>query len=1228
MRRAAIASAVFLTLLVAGLWVASQTGVVQQMVRARLLDLLREHLDGDVELGHVDGTLGHSLHVSDLRLVLDGRTVVRVPRIDVTYAPLALLYGRLRLKSLTLTAPEVRAVRAEGRWRLPAWRDTSISLVNAVEIRHLEVAGGRLLLELLDGTTPRRLGATGIELRGGLLLEGRRREVHLASLRLTPRGIALSPVEGAVQVVAADTLKVSELRLVTARSALEATGRVTPGREVTARVSLALDPGEVRAIVPTSRLTDGVRATLDAAGPWPAVTVAATTAFDAGGAAKFTASLDLAARPARYSVGARFWDLDPGATVDGLVRARVSGRGRLRGRGVGFTVPLAYHLALGPSEVAGRALAAASVHGRSGSHVHHARARVVSSAGAVEVRAGAATGASLAYRVASRLDCRKLEDLVPPVPGSLTARFTVVGRGTGATDRRARLRATVSRAVLRGVPLTGGVVEMQLDGEALRLVGASVDGPELHATASGTADLGRRTVDLGVSGTADLTRLGVPFGQPAAGTVALTATARGPLDALAVAGTAELEAPRYAAVRAEHAHLAVDLARLGGMLPEGRARLSASRVRFGERSPHELVADVDWRRSEGTDRASLTATARANDGTADRLALAGARSATRTTVELRELVWTPPEGPAWRLAGPAAVVVADEVTTPGVILVAGAQRVAIAGRVALRGSSDATVTVTRLALGPLCALEEGPRCRGELTAHAALTGTAERPALQASLRTENFRVDEVDYGELHLDAHYADRKAALRGALRHPQAGELTFDGVVPVDLAWAGPHQDVTDEALSLNLRAEQLDLAVVRALAPGQVRDAAGRVSLDVSITGRRSAPQATGRIALDDGRLALAATGVTYEELRARGNATGTTLDVTELHAHSGGGALDGTGRITFLSGGETSLDLTLHPHEFLAVERPALEAAVSGDVLVRGNLGAPEVSGQLDVERAVVRPAELPGGSAAPQTDPTIIVAGTPVEETPPPRATIGEATRVALDVRIARDAWVRRTDANIELGGELHVSKAPGEPAHVSGVIRLLRGWYTFQGRKFVLEEGTITFTGPPPPDPRFDVTATFKNPRYRVTAHIGGSATKPTLALSSDPPLEQADILAVLLFGKPARELGKGESAALQQQALSLAAGYVMPELRTSVMDTLGLDELDVQMPQGTTQPGRVAVGRYVVGDVFVSLAQEFGTRIAQVVGVEYGITRDISIKGSTSTRGDSAVDLFWHRRY
>ena len=114
---------------------------------------------------------------------------------------------------------------------------------------------------------------------------------------------------------------------------------------------------------------------------------------------------------------------------------------------------------------------------------------------------------------------------------------------------------------------------------------------------------------------------------------------------------------------------------------------------------------------------------------------------------------------------------------------------------------------------------------------------------------------------------------------------------------------------------------------------------------------------------------------------------------------------------------------------------------------------------------------------------------------------------------------------------------------------------------------------------------------------------------------------------KPSSQLGKGQSVALQQQALQLAAGYVMPELRTSVMNTLGLDTLEVALPEGT-EAGRVSAGRYVAEDVFVSLGQEFGRREAQVVGIEYSLGASVSVRASTSTRGDSAIDLFWHRRY
>jgi len=81
------------------------------------------------------------------------------------------------------------------------------------------------------------------------------------------------------------------------------------------------------------------------------------------------------------------------------------------------------------------------------------------------------------------------------------------------------------------------------------------------------------------------------------------------------------------------------------------------------------------------------------------------------------------------------------------------------------------------------------------------------------------------------------------------------------------------------------------------------------------------------------------------------------------------------------------------------------------------------------------------------------------------------------------------------------------------------------------------------------------------------------------------------------------------------------------LVSDFGLDTLEVELPKGS-EAGRVSAGRYVAEDVFVSLGQEFGRRVGQVVGVEYSITRSVSVRGSTSTRGDSGVDLLWHYRY
>src|SRR5712664_3469041 len=101
---------VAVAMVAAALAVASRTGAVRALERRAVVRVLETTTGAEVTLAGVGGTLGHSLVLEDLRLGAGGRTVVHVPRLEIVYAPLALVHGVVRLRRVTLSAPRVRAV--------------------------------------------------------------------------------------------------------------------------------------------------------------------------------------------------------------------------------------------------------------------------------------------------------------------------------------------------------------------------------------------------------------------------------------------------------------------------------------------------------------------------------------------------------------------------------------------------------------------------------------------------------------------------------------------------------------------------------------------------------------------------------------------------------------------------------------------------------------------------------------------------------------------------------------------------------------------------------------------------------------------------------------------------------------------------------------------------------------------------------------------------------------
>ncbi len=1047
----------------------------------------------------------------------------------------------------------------------------------------------------------------------GALLRGR-----ILLRRVTLRGLHVRLVRDAhgwrlprLAAAAGPPLEVRQLRVEGGRVGLAVLDAAAPQRLVAAALTFvgaaAADGArlQLRADALDFTLRGMARGRVHTAGRLvgePGGRLLAAAAAQIGAAGTLSAAVRVApeATPPA-TVRAAFRDLDPAAVLPHLPHARLQGALRASGTGV-REPPLTYRIALGPSTIAERPLARALVLGRSHGPLTHARARLAAPGAAAVVRAAALLGAVPRYRAQADLDVGDLGALGPLPPGRAAGRVALRGVGPLAAPR-AEATLRLAGAEVHGVVLRSGTVAVRLDGRRLEVTQAQADGPALAVEATGMLDAAARRGEATLAARADLGRLGEAVGIPALdGAATLNLRARGPLDAVAAEMSATVGGARWHASAADALTVEATLSGLGGRAPAGRARLAATSMRFARWPAVDLHATLAARRAEA-----------------------------RTLGDLEALTLAPAGMRAWTLAAPARWSLADALEVAPLTLTSGAGRVTLGGRITRRGPVEAALTVDGVELAELCALAGAPECTGTLGAEARLAGTAAAPRLEGRVRVARAAVHDVRYGDLLARVEYASCALGVHAALAPAGPGDLRLDATLPLGLAWAAPACDPRRVSANADLHAAGLDLAFLHVLAPGAVREAAGTVAADVHLGGSAAAPTLSGFAALDGGRLTLATTDVPWEAVRVRAIFAPGAITVTHLEARGGDGTLTGGGRIALEGWRPASLDLTLRAARFLALRRSDVEATVSGHAEVGGTPALPRVRARLDVDRLLLHPAALPGSMPSFEPDPTIEVVNAPPpppEAPPSPALALADSLALDLDVHLGADAWIRRSDADIQLGGGLRVEKAAFAPLGLRGEIRLVRGAYVFQGRRFALEDGRIVFHGATPPRPTLDVSAVYHTSDYFVRVHLGGELEKPTLVLSSDPPLSQADILAVLLFGRPTQSLGQSENTMLRQHAIQLSSGYAAPDLATSVTSALGLAALDVSPPQGTTTPGQIGVGRYVAEDVFLSLAQEFGPRLGQAVGVEYGLSSQLSVKLSTSTRGTSAVDLLWHRRY
>ena len=848
--------------------------------------------------------------------------------------------------------------------------------------------------------------------------------------------------------------------------------------------------------------------------------------------------------------------------------------------------------------------------------------------------AGARIGANLeaqlrealpSYRVALNIESLDVAKLSPNMAGEMQTTLRLQGAGFTGAQRRATMNLAVDSRNFTLAP--GLTVRLQgnLAGETLNLEGFRVTSTPVQLKASGTLSAAQGggvsyTLTLG-----DLTPLQKVVGAALQATGTLTGKVRGPLNALQTTGNLRLKTWRYAELSGGGIEADFSASQLP-TAPQGSVKLQMLDVQAPSLPATSMRLEANYAPPQGTVSATVTKGPYQQTGFAGRIALNGGQRVTLDRLRLQQ------QDLVWENDGPVEVVrtAQGDLRIQRFNLRSRAQRLSVEGGLAQNGTLGVDVRVQQLQIGPTVRAVSPQTAvpEGQLSLDLTLGGTLQQPQGQGTLQLTSLAWQGRPLGEIRTALELADRRA--RTDLRWNIQGREMLQVQGHMGLA--------ADGAVAMQIRAPGIDLEMFKGWVP-QVTQSAGQLQLDLQVSGTLQQPQMHGAFQLNDGVLQLAATGQRYQDIQMRLVLAGSRVDIQQLRVGSPSGALEVMGWAELAGQTLRQVDVTVRSRDFAAMNTPFIQAQISMDLSVRGSLQEMTAAGTVTVPRLRVEVDKIPGTGQKNVQPWELTVKGmygpgpgavgngedgapsAPQIDVPLP------FLRADIRVDIPRNAWIHGPGTAIEISGDVQLTKALQQPFILSGGMTMVRGFATVYGKKFVMQEGQVTFTGSPEINPFVNITITHTVSNYLVTIHVEGKARQPQITFSSTPELDQSDILSLLIVGKTMDRLTSSEQASLSSQLGGAAGSLVAGKLQEAIGGALGLDTLTIS-PGDSSGAAGVSVGQYVTQDLYMSYEVGVGKGEGNRVGIEYSINRALKLKGSTSDKGDSAIDFLWRRDY
>jgi translocation and assembly module TamB len=443
-------------------------------------------------------------------------------------------------------------------------------------------------------------------------------------------------------------------------------------------------------------------------------------------------------------------------------------------------------------------------------------------------------------------------------------------------------------------------------------------------------------------------------------------------------------------------------------------------------------------------------------------------------------------------------------------------------------------------------------------------------------------------------------------------------------DLAVAGTAKIGGDQQLALHADGNA-DLKLLHSFDSDFT--SSGPVAVNVGLAGTISHPAWQGTLQVSGGSIQYSDLPSALSDIKGRLIFNQNRLQVETLTARVGGGVISFGGYATAYQR-QLNFDLTLGGKDVRLRYPQGVSSMTDAQMRWTGTSAASTISGDVTVTRLAVTPGFDFGSYLTSSAQTVALPQNNPL------------LSRISLDLHIVTTPELQMQTAALRLSGnaDFRLRGTASKPV-LLGRADVIEGEVYFNGAKYRLERGDITFTNPVTTTPFLDLQASTRVREYDITLTLNGQIDKLKLNYRSEPPLPQTDIISLMAVGQTQEQNAQlqqsGQSPYVAQASSAMLADAINSALSNRSQRLFGISHIKVD-PQGLnteTSPVQptplpaVTIEQQVRDNITLTYTTNVAQTSQQIIQGIYNITSDVMIVGIRDYNGVVSFELRLRQR-